>query len=305
VDRPSLWQRLVHGWQRLIARPDWDDLAGPDWPGRIMQVAVTDRFFAKQGRSTGRLVLDAPGDPPRRLVVYLKRHYRLGWWRGLLAALWPGGDWSPAMQEYRHLEWARRQGVPVPATAAVGEMIGPAGRLSSFLAVEELTGMLPLHEAIPQARERLSAAEFRRWKRGLAAELARLARLLHDRRHFHKDLYLCHFFIHHDDLTRLPGPDGWRGRIFLIDLHRLGHHPWTWWRWQCKDLAQMLYSSAVPGVEVRDLVAFWKHYRGPGTRRQSWRWLRRAVLFKWRLYCRHNARKRLRAERSTRAQERP
>src|SRR5262249_41921749 len=149
---------------------------------------------------------------------------------------------------------------------------------SSFLAVEELTGMLALNEALPLARERLAAADFRRWKRGLAAELARLARLLHDRRHFHKDLYLCHFFVHHDHSARLP--DGWRGRVFLIDLHRLGHHPWTWWWRQVKDLAQLLYSSMLPGVDVRDQAAFWKHYRGPGARSGSSSWLRRAILFK-------------------------
>jgi heptose I phosphotransferase len=297
---PSLWQRLVRRCRRWVVRADWIDFAGPDWPDRIMDVAVTDRFSAKQGRSTGRWMLEAAGSAPRRLVVYLKRHYRLPRWRGLLAALWPGGDWSPAMQEYNHLEWARKQGVPVPATVAAGETIGPGGMLSSFLAVEELTGMLPLHEAIPQARSQLAPADFRRWKRGLVVELARLTRLLHDRRHFHKDLYLCHFFVHQDDIARVPGEPGssvpgvnaWRGRVFLIDLHRLGRHRWTWAWWQCKDLAQLLYSSAVSGVTVRDRVAFWRHYRGCAARR-CWRWLRKAILFKWRLYRRHNARRRM------------
>ena len=51
-----------------------------------MQVEVTDRFSAKQGRSTGRWVLQAGGS---RLVVYLKRHYQLPWWLGLLTSL-PG-----------------------------------------------------------------------------------------------------------------------------------------------------------------------------------------------------------------------
>jgi heptose I phosphotransferase len=299
----SLWQRLLHGWRRLIARPDWEELAGSDWAERIMEVAVTDRFSAKQGRSTGRWVLEADparfseprlNEESRRLVVYLKRHYHLPWWRGVLAVLWPGGDWSPAMQEYNHLQWAQKQGVPVPATAAVGERIGPGWGLSSFLAVEELTGMLPLNEAIPLVQDRLSPGDFHRWKRTLVAELARLARLLHDRHHFHKDLYLCHFFIHQDDMTHVPEPGGWRGRVFLIDLHRLGHHPWTWWLWLWKDLAQMLYSSGLPGVGVRDQIAFWKHYRGPGNQRWSWRWLRWAVLFKWRRYCRHNQKKRRR-----------
>jgi heptose I phosphotransferase len=246
-------------------------------------------------------VLQSPGadGQARRLTVYLKRHYRLPWWQGLLATLWPGGEWSPARQECRHLEWARRQGLPVPAVAAAGEYIGPWGRLQSFLAVEELTDMLPLHEAIPLAAERLAPDLFRLWKRGLVAELARLARLLHDRRCFHKDLYLCHFYIHRDLTAALPPaseespgatPPSWRGRVWLIDLHRLAHHPWTWRRWQLKDLAQLLYSSEVAGIDLRDQVGFWRHYRRPGPRCSAERWLRRCVLFKWRRYRQHNLR---------------
>ncbi len=78
---------------------------------------------------------------------------------------------------------------------AAAEYIGPRGKLRSFLAVEELAGMLPVNEAISLAAVRQDAAMFRLWKRTLAAEMARLARMLHDRRCFHKDLYLCHFYI--------------------------------------------------------------------------------------------------------------
>ena len=144
MNHTSFWRRLTRGGRRLHQRPDWEAFAGPGWAERIMQVGVTDDFHAKQGRSTGRWVLTAPGG--RRLAVYLKRHYRLPFWHGWLATLWPGGDWSPAMQEYRHLEWAREQGVPVPVPVAAGEFIDPWGKLSSFLVVEELTDMLPLHE---------------------------------------------------------------------------------------------------------------------------------------------------------------
>jgi heptose I phosphotransferase len=79
-------------------------------------------------------------------------------------------------------------------------------------------------------------------------------------------------------------------------LHRLAWHPLAWWRWQTKDLAQLLYSSEVAGVDVRDRLAFWRAYRGPGPRRAVDRWLRRWVLFKWGRYRRHNARNKARAE---------
>jgi heptose I phosphotransferase len=287
--REGFWQRLWRGACRLRRRADWDRFAGPDWAGHIMDLPVTDRFHAKQGRSTGRLVLKAGAQRgPERLTVYLKRHYQLPWWQGLLAVLWPRGGWSPAFREWAHLEWARQQGVPVPKVVAAGEFIGPGCRLRSFLAVEELTGMLPLHEAIPLAARTLPADTFRRWKRALIAELARLARMLHDRRTFHKDFYLCHFYIARDDTRAIPD---FQGRVHLIDLHRLTYHPWTWRLWQVKDLAQLLYSTEIPGLDDRDRLRFWRDYRGPGPWRSAQSWLRRWVLFKWRRYRHHNLRR--------------
>src|SRR5439155_11971566 len=127
------------------------------------------------------------------------------------------------------------------------------------------------------------------WKRGLVAELARLARELHGRRRFHKDFYLFHFYVAHADTRHLPA---WRGRVHLIDLHRLGHHPWAWRLWQLKDLAQLLYSSEVPGVSARDRLRFWRHYFGPGARGRWGRWLRWCIAIKWKNYRRHNEKRR-------------
>src|SRR5262249_7062854 len=120
VARETFWHRLVHGVRRLRQRADFALFVGTDWPDRILQVPVTDHLHAKQGRSTGRWVMP-PGPGGRRLSVYLKRHYRLPWWQGLLATLWPRGGWSPAVGEWRHLQWARRQGVPVPPVVAAAE----------------------------------------------------------------------------------------------------------------------------------------------------------------------------------------
>ena len=80
----TFWQRLLRGTRRLHQRPDWEQFAGGGWTERIMVTAVTDRFHAKQGRSTGRLILEHGA---KRLAVYLKRHHRLSWWRGLLATV--------------------------------------------------------------------------------------------------------------------------------------------------------------------------------------------------------------------------
>src|SRR5712691_5584780 len=134
MNRDTFWQRLTKGVCRSRQRADWIAFAGADWLERIMELPVTDHFHAKQGRSTGRLILKADG---RQLAVYLKRHYRLEPWRGLLATLSPHRAWSPALQEWNHLAWARSQGLPVPAAVAASEYIGPWGRLQCCLAVEE------------------------------------------------------------------------------------------------------------------------------------------------------------------------
>jgi hypothetical protein len=293
VSRDTFWQRWSRGVRRLWQRPDWVAFAGPDYADRIMQAAITDRFHAKQGRSTGRWILHQ-GD--RRLAVYLKRHYCLPWWRGLLALVWPNRGWSPAVQEYENLITARALGLPVPASVAAGEFIGPGWRLQSFLAVEELTDMLPLHEAIPAAARALSPEAFARWKRGLVHEVARLSRELHGKRWFHKDLYLCHFYVPKETLD-FSEVSCWRGRVHLIDLHRLQRHVATAWMGMGKDLAQLLYSSDEPGVTARDRLRFWKLYLGAWHRTWFARGLRLQVLFRWWLYRRHSRRQRMSEER--------
>ena len=108
---------------------------------------------------------------------------------------------------------------------------------------------------------------------------------LHDRRLFHKDLYLCHFFISEQDTRTIPD---WRGRVQLIDLHRLGRHPWTWRLWQAKDLAQLVFSSDIDEIDFRDRLRFWLAYAGPDRHTLKGRLLRWFVMLKWRAYRRHN-----------------
>ncbi|VTR97253.1 lipopolysaccharide core heptose kinase : Lipopolysaccharide kinase (Kdo/WaaP) family OS=Singulisphaera acidiphila (strain ATCC BAA-1392 / DSM 18658 / VKM B-2454 / MOB10) GN=Sinac_3096 PE=4 SV=1: Kdo [Gemmata massiliana] len=283
----SWWRRIRRGVRLIRRQADWERFAGEDWPDRVMQVPLTDREYQKQGRSIGRKVFTEGRD---KLSVYLKRHYRLPWLQGVLATLMPGRAWSPGLQEWQRLCWAKEHGFPVPRPVAAGQFVGPWGKLQGFLAVEELHGMLPLHEAVPRAARTLDARSFARWKCGLTAELARLARELHLRKVFHKDLYFCHFYIP-EALTRTV-PSDWTNRAVMIDLHRLSRHPVTAVWWQVKDVAQLLFSSDVEGVTARDRVRFWKLYRRnwPGGKCPG-EWLRPLVKWKWNLYRRHNEKK--------------
>lgn len=277
------WRRFWRGEQKLVTTHRWNQLVEPSLLATIMTVSVTDRFHAKQGRSTGRWVV--PTRKGDRLVVYLKRHYQLPWWQRLLALCWPSGHWSPATQEWKHLRWCLAHGVPVPEPLAYGEYSGPGLRLQSFLAIAELTDMEPLHEMIPDATLHLPPDRMARWKRHVVAKIAHVTKLLHDQNRFHKDLYLCHFYLPASAIGVSAAG------MHLIDLHRLGHHPWLGWRWQVKDLAQLLYSSYIAGVTNRDRLRFLHQYLNCRKLDTAGRRLLLAVQAKAAKYLRHNAKR--------------
>ncbi len=165
----------------------------------------------------------------------------------------------------------------MPEVVAVGERIGPWGHLQSYLMVAELTGSRELNEAIPDLARRMSPEGFARLKRQLAHDVARLSATLHNAHQFHKDLYLCHFFL--DEPER---------RLTLIDLHRLSEHHVLSCRWRWKDRAQLLYSTeGGAGLSPRDRLRFWVHYRR-FTHLKHDRWHARMVAFKAERYLRHN-----------------
>jgi heptose I phosphotransferase len=263
-----------------------------DLDEKVMTLESRDRFHAKQGRSTARVLFHeheaAPTRPP--LSVYLKRHYRLPWPSRLAALVHPGGGYSPGAAEWRHLERVRRLGIAVPETVAAGERIGPWGGLQSYLMIADLVGCQPLHEAIPLLRQRLNPQVFAAWKRRVIAALAEIAARLHRARLFHKDLYLCHFFVDTapevlDAITAGTQPI----TLTLIDLHRLGHHRWWPDRWRCKDLGQLLFSTyGVAGISDRDRLRFWKHYRSSLPLRRP-HWQARFIVLKAARYLAHNA----------------
>lgn len=270
----------------LRCTPDWPRFAGSDWASTVMAVSVTDKLHEKQGRAIARWTLtDAAGE---KLVVFLKRHFVLPAADGLKAKLFPRRAWSPGLCEWEHLEWAAAEGFPVPRAVAAGEFRGPGLKLRSFLAVEELADMLPLHEAVPKAFGLLSEVDFQDWKRGLFAELARLSRELHRRRVFHKDLYFCHFYIR--DTDTVVSPDSWRDRVVMIDFHRLARHRLGWQWYVVKDIAQLLYSSNVTGVTDADREQIWADYRAGdwGAAARPPEWLKGPILAKARRYQRHH-----------------
>ncbi len=210
----------------------------------------------KRGRFIVRTSLpDADG---QERPVFLKVYTCNGRWNRVKSRITSSlGKASPAQLERRNLGWAAAQGIPVPRLVTGFPEFESAS--FSVLVTEELCGMSALHTLLPRGAKTLSPAAFRKWKRELAHELARLTQLLHRSNRYHKDLYLCHFFLPDEALT-----DGQsiQGRLHLLDLLRLKHHRWNSRRWQVKDLAELLYSSDLAGIETRDRLRFMHTYLG-------------------------------------------
>lgn len=265
----TVWQQTSPAWRQYVDTQAAQ--AVMDWP-------VNDDFHSKQGRSTGRVVLHP------RLSIYLKRHWKFTRREQLLARLKPSSNWSPAQQEWHHLQWAVQNGFQVPEPLAAGQMISANGQLLSYLAIRELTGMLALHQAIPLASSIMPAAAFSHWKQSVLEQCAAISRKLHQAGRYHKDLYLCHFYVTTPQVnTTLPGP------LAIIDLHRMGYHPLMGWRWQIKDLAQFLYSTwGVAGIEESDRHHFIHAYLQKDrmtVHEKNW-W--RMIEHKAHRYARHN-----------------
>ncbi len=275
----SFWHRLVKGTRWTWRHARYENALPGDLDETVMSLESRDRFHAKQGRSTARVVFHGPGGS---VPVYLKRHFQLPWLARLAALVDPRGHHTPGAAEFGHLETARNLGLAVPDVVAVGERIGPWGALQSFLMVAELTDSEPLHEAIPKLSATMEPEAFARLKRELCRESAAIAARLHNAHAFHKDLYLCHFFI---DKTRL---DRLGERLTVIDLHRLAIHKLWPDRWRWKDLGQLLYSTdGVAGISRRDALRFWIHYRRLTLLKQP---KRHAKMIRWKAarYLRHN-----------------
>lgn len=238
----------------------------------VVQLRPRDHFVEKQGRSTGRYVL-ASSDGS--VSFYLKRYFRLPWWRRWLAPL----DSFPGPRELANLQRVAALGVPCPEPLVAGaDRRHPC---HSLLAVRELDGFIPLHQFIPSRFAQTESSSKRLMRRELTLRLADIARRLHAAKLYHCDFYLCHFFLRESPL----GPAGFD--LVLIDLMRLKH---SWLsRWQVKDLAQLLFSSDLPGVTRTDRLRFFKHYLGLSRLDAAARRLLRRIQRKASFYHRHNA----------------
>ena len=222
--------------------------------------------FDELRRIDGEVYREAPGRKTLRFSsggqdYFLKAHSGVGWkeiFKNLLFLRLPvvgaGNEWHGA-------HWLRQLGIDTLTPAAYGSRGRNPARRKSFIITEALPPAVTLEDYCHGWGEgQRTASDRLRVKRWLITRLATIARTLHRSGANHRDFYLCHF------LMSLPEEDGMailaRGRIFLIDLHRMQLRRKTPVRWAVKDVAGLYFSSMDAGLTTRDCFRFMKAYSG-------------------------------------------
>jgi heptose I phosphotransferase len=251
----------------------YDDLAG---------LEATADFHAKQGRSTGRCVLSTPTGA---IPVYVKRYYQLPWWQRWFGTT----DSYPGPSELANIQRAMHLGIKVAEPVAAGA--DPARECKSILVLHSLEGYTALHHYLPSRwntvrHSREGRREWQQFKRTLVGQMAEMVRRLHAADLYHRDLYLCHFFLREDGAL----PNGFD--LVLIDWGRLKSSKRR--RWLTKDLAQLLFSTDLPGITQTDRLRFACCYFGVDSLRQVPWPMRQSILLKSSNYHRHERRTRRR-----------
>lgn len=173
---------------------------------------------------------------------------------------------SSAGAEAAHLLALSSRGIPTASLVAYGKL--PDGR--SFVITEDLRGYAAADRQI--AAGAVAFAD-------LLEPTARLAGRLHASAAFHRDLYLCHFFVRPRD----GGVD-----VRLIDCARVLIRPFWRRRWQVKDLAQFAYSTREHAVSPEELDRWFDAY-GAAFGRAVSPYARRAIGLKADWIARHDA----------------
>ncbi|MDD9874839.1 MAG: lipopolysaccharide core heptose(I) kinase RfaP [Gammaproteobacteria bacterium] len=233
-------------------------------------------FREKEGRRTLRFEVGGAG-------YFLKLHQGVGWLEILKNLAQLRLPVVSARNEWRAIRRLRELHLRAPVAVAYGSRgLNPARRLS-FLVTEELTGSVSLEEFCATWRQRPPHPTA---KRALIAQVADIARTMHESGVNHRDFYLCHLRIDVSDGD--PGGGGELGggaggsdggnsgadddalaaanaRLTILDLHRAQIRRKTPVRWRVKDLGGLYFSARDIGLTSRDVLRFMKTYRRKNT----------------------------------------
>ena len=213
--------------------------------------------FVEVERLQGQVYRELEGRRTLRTEVagrgyFVKIHRGIGWSEIVKNLLTAKAPVLGAGQEWRAIERLHEVGVPTMTAVAYGERGGNPAAQHSFIITEELAPTISLEDFAANWLEQPPAPSL---KRGLIAEVARMAGTMHRAGVNHRDFYICHFLLHTDKPVTAEDL-----RLSLIDLHRAQTRRQTPTRWRNKDLAGLYFSALEIGLTRRDKLRFLRGY---------------------------------------------
>lgn len=213
---------------------------------------LTGEYFRKQkGRETIRFALPSPSPTSERgnfLVeksCFIKKHAGIGITEALKNFIMFKKPVYGARNEWLALKRLRDHHLPVPKPFAFGEKGCCPIFQSSFIVMEAIEDSVSLEDVCRDWKKKPPNFKF---KRALIKEVARISRVMHGLGINHRDYYICHFLCKS------------QSGLYLIDLHRAQIRKKVPFRWLCKDLASLYFSSMDIGLTKRDIIYFLKEY---------------------------------------------
>ncbi|MCG3127663.1 MAG: hypothetical protein CHACPFDD_02530 [Phycisphaerae bacterium] len=265
-------QQISDAWRESLARAGLSDLstllsAGPP---AARAVGEWERLSKPGLGGRERWRWRFPHADGRR-TIYLKRYFssplRRQLDRIMRQSCLHGVAWTEYQQAVR-LELLR---VPAAAPVAVVErMRGPFEAVSAVL-LAEVAGE-PFDTFCQRSLHQHGGWTTPPPRHDLVRRLARFVSAFHQTGLRHRDLYLCHIFIH----VQADGRP-WFG---LIDLARIFRPRWRRTRWTVKDLSQLDASASEVGATRADRLRFLLAYLGVQRASSRVRRLARAVVAK-------------------------
>jgi len=180
---------------------------------------------------------------------FIKAHFGVGWTEILKNLVTLKLPVLSALNEVRAIERAGELSIAVPRVVGYGARGGNPARIESFVVTEDLGDTLTLEQLTENWKHAPPAPRFK-WQ--LIAQVAEIARRLHQGGVNHRDFYICHFRRYRD---------GREDRLYLMDLHRAQLRKTVPRRWLIKDLGGLYFSSLDIGLTHRDRLRFLKAYR--------------------------------------------
>lgn len=203
----------------------------------------------KDGRKTFRYTLESQS-------CFIKLHNGVGW-RYIIKELFRFRvPVISARNEWTAIRRLKQLNIETMNLVGYGCQGRNPARLKSFVITEELLQTVSLEDYCADWQDNPPPPSL---KRALIAEVAHIARTLHQNGINHRDFYLCHFLLDHSDNDK-KNIAATSPRLFLIDLHRVQMRSRLPQRWRVKDIAGLYFSSMEAGLTSRDIFRFMKAY---------------------------------------------